>query len=177
MIKKKRRRHTRWNCDWSSDVCSSDLMLYPPIPGTQLYAEHAASRTLLEPGEYQEGDVHGQFIFRHRHPHIPRGQETELILKAFQRDFEVNGPSVLRIARTVLAGWRRYKHHPDPCVRDRFAWEARDLTVTFPASLWAARHWFRERNPELVRKLSGLLEDIKREVGLKARLVAPLAGW
>src|SRR5689334_23748630 len=22
-----RRRHTRWNCDWSSDVCSSDLLL------------------------------------------------------------------------------------------------------------------------------------------------------
>src|SRR6266481_8239424 len=22
-----RRRHTRWNCDWSSDVCSSDLRL------------------------------------------------------------------------------------------------------------------------------------------------------
>src|SRR5438309_5829827 len=22
-----RRRHTRWNCDWSSDVCSSDLVL------------------------------------------------------------------------------------------------------------------------------------------------------
>src|SRR5712692_7322136 len=23
-----RRRHTRWNCDWSSDVCSSDLSLF-----------------------------------------------------------------------------------------------------------------------------------------------------
>src|SRR5689334_24424724 len=23
-----RRRHTRWNCDWSSDVCSSDLPKY-----------------------------------------------------------------------------------------------------------------------------------------------------
>src|SRR5438309_10371476 len=22
------RRHTRWNCDWSSDVCSSDLYSY-----------------------------------------------------------------------------------------------------------------------------------------------------
>src|SRR3989338_10714874 len=22
-----RRRHTRWNCDWSSDVCSSDLRI------------------------------------------------------------------------------------------------------------------------------------------------------
>src|SRR5689334_24090420 len=24
-----RRRHTRWNCDWSSDVCSSDLATAP----------------------------------------------------------------------------------------------------------------------------------------------------
>src|SRR3989338_2215127 len=24
-IIKKKRRHSRWNCDWSSDVCSSDL--------------------------------------------------------------------------------------------------------------------------------------------------------
>src|SRR5256886_12774527 len=25
-----RRRHTRFDCDWSSDVCSSDLMVRPP---------------------------------------------------------------------------------------------------------------------------------------------------
>src|SRR5689334_23397164 len=28
-----RRRHTRWNCDWSSDVCSSDLR---PSPAADL---------------------------------------------------------------------------------------------------------------------------------------------
>src|SRR5579862_2450104 len=26
-----RRRHTRWHCDWSSDVCSSDLAQHLPI--------------------------------------------------------------------------------------------------------------------------------------------------
>src|SRR2546430_7395628 len=26
-----RRRHTRFDCDWSSDVCSSDLVLPPPV--------------------------------------------------------------------------------------------------------------------------------------------------
>src|SRR5689334_24800179 len=26
-----RRRHTRWNCDWSSDVCSSDLLRVPVV--------------------------------------------------------------------------------------------------------------------------------------------------
>jgi radical SAM superfamily enzyme YgiQ (UPF0313 family) len=152
------------------------FMLYTPIPGTPLYAEHLASKTLRDPSEFQEGDIHGQFVFRHRHPNLKPGQETEFLLKAFRRDFEVNGPSVLRIARTVLQGWRRYKDHADACIRDRFAWEARDLTVTFPATLWAARKWFREQNPLVFRKLTMLLDDIKREVGLKAKLVAPLAG-
>src|SRR5256886_9860699 len=27
-----RRRHTRFDCDWSSDVCSSDLFLWPGTP-------------------------------------------------------------------------------------------------------------------------------------------------
>src|SRR5438309_7202509 len=31
-----RRRHTRWNCDWSSDVCSSDLNLCFEGPRTPL---------------------------------------------------------------------------------------------------------------------------------------------
>src|SRR5689334_24116448 len=37
-----RRRHTRWNCDWSSDVCSSDLarMIFRPgwrAPSERVY--------------------------------------------------------------------------------------------------------------------------------------------
>src|SRR5438309_500298 len=32
-----RRRHTRWNCDWSSDVCSSDL-----------YANSAETQQILQ---------------------------------------------------------------------------------------------------------------------------------
>src|SRR3989338_3226025 len=153
-----------------------EFMLYTPIPGTKLYAEHLAAGTLRGPNEYQEADVHGQSIFRHRHPHIKRGQETEIILRAFRRDFEINGPSVLRIARTVLSGWKRYQHHADLRVRNRFAWEARVLAVTYPATLWAARRWFRERNPGVFRKLTALLDEIKRDVGLKARLAAPLVG-
>lgn len=152
------------------------FMLYTPLPGTPLYAEHLAEGTLRDPATYQEADIHGQFMFRHRHPHIREGQETQLLLDAFKRDFELNGPSVLRIARTTLKGWRRYKDHPDPPIRDRFAWEARILAGAYPAALWAARKWFRDRNPKLVKKLTDLLDEIKREIGFKARLLAPLGG-
>src|SRR6266481_3242488 len=35
-----RRRHTRWNCDWSSDVCSSDLELFGHRRGAFTGATH-----------------------------------------------------------------------------------------------------------------------------------------
>src|SRR6267143_49504 len=35
-----RRRHTRWNCDWSSDVCSSDLFAFGTVePWSEAVAE------------------------------------------------------------------------------------------------------------------------------------------
>src|SRR2546430_6653359 len=42
-----RRRHTRFDCDWSSDVCSSDLEAYPTVyyPGS-MATSHAAVVTV-----------------------------------------------------------------------------------------------------------------------------------
>src|SRR5438309_7958045 len=44
-----RRRHTRWNCDWSSDVCSSDLGLV----AAELVAV-GVDRQLLVQGDLRE---------------------------------------------------------------------------------------------------------------------------
>src|SRR6266568_6434693 len=46
-----RRRHTRWNCDWSSDVCSSDLsvLIDPPRP-VQVLDEAGRPVTVTERG-------------------------------------------------------------------------------------------------------------------------------
>src|SRR6266702_5995733 len=44
-----RRRHTRWPRDWSSDVCSSDLDLPPPVPGCGSCA--ARDAVIAEQGE------------------------------------------------------------------------------------------------------------------------------
>src|SRR5689334_24685784 len=45
-----RRRHTRWNCDWSSDVCSSDLLGAPSTKVTGTFSDlafHKESGDLL----------------------------------------------------------------------------------------------------------------------------------
>ena len=79
------------------------------------------------------------------------------------------------MARTTLAGWKRYRKHPDARIRERFRWEARELATSYAGAVWAARRWFADQ-PELCRKIDAVLRDLYRSLGLKSRLVAPLAG-
>jgi radical SAM superfamily enzyme YgiQ (UPF0313 family) len=159
----------------SHDTEFHQFMLYTPIPGTPLYDEHLAKGTLLDQAERPEADRHGQFKFAHKHPHMTDGREGEYLLKAFDWDFRVNGPSVVRVIRTTLQGWRRYKSHPDLRIRKRFAWEARDLPVSLVGAVWAARRWFRS-DPVLKKKITKVLKELYREFGIKARVAGPLAG-
>ena len=151
------------------------FMLYTPIPGTPLYAEHEANSTLRSFIDVPVADTHGQLLFNYQHPHIKNGEEGKYLLRAFERDFEVNGPSVVRIARTTLEGWKRYKNHPDPRIRARFALEASNLPVRYAGVLWAARHRYRD---DAHRKdlIGGILEDLHAEFGWKSRLAAPISG-
>ncbi|MFH1748476.1 MAG: cobalamin-dependent protein, partial [Planctomycetota bacterium] len=104
----------------SHDTDFHQFMLYTPSPGTPLHAELQTAGTLLDRSEISEADTHGQYRFNYRHPHIAPGQETEFLLRAFRRDFEVNGPSLMRLTRTMLQGWRRYKDHPERRIRRRY---------------------------------------------------------
>lgn len=159
----------------SHDIDFHQFMLYSAGPGTPLFTELREAGVLRSSEELDEADVHGQYRFNFKHPHIPEGQETEYLQRAFRRDFEVNGPSIVRMARTILRGWKRYKNHPDSRIRERYRWEARDLPFSFAAALWAARYWLR-RNPVISAKTSLILKDIFREFGFKARLAAALGG-
>jgi radical SAM superfamily enzyme YgiQ (UPF0313 family) len=152
------------------------FMLYTPVPGTPLHAEHRRNGTLLSAEECPDADTHGQLRFNYRHPRIRSGEETEYLLRAFRRDFEVNGPSVTRIARTLLRGWLALKDHPDPRVRDRVAFETKDLATQYAGALWASERWFASENPGLAARLRLTRHGIEREFGWKARVAARVVG-
>lgn len=151
------------------------FMLYTPVPGTPLFEEHLAKGTLLDPECEDPSDVHGQLRFAHRHPNIPAGEETRFLMKAFARDFEANGPSVMRMARSTLRGWKKYSKHPDKRVRQRFEREARSLPHQYSAVLWATRHWYR-KDPAMYREADSILRDLLSQFGLSARVAASLGG-
>jgi radical SAM superfamily enzyme YgiQ (UPF0313 family) len=159
----------------SHDTDFHQFMLYTPVPGTPLHEQHRADGTLLSESEFPVADAHGQYRFNYRHAHIRDGQEEQLLLDAFQRDFEVNGPSLARLVRTTLKGWQRYKNHPDKRIRKKFAAKLVPLRTTYSASVWAMKKWY-QGNERMAKKMEELFESLCREFGWTTRIFAALAG-
>jgi radical SAM superfamily enzyme YgiQ (UPF0313 family) len=157
------------------DTDFHQFMLYTPIPGTPLYRQLQAEGRLKPETAYHIGDVHGQYILNYYHPHIPPGMEVEIVRRAFARHFQTNGPSVARIVRTMLAGWRRYKDCPDLRVRDRIHWECRELGTTYVAVVAACYRYFADQ-PHLQAKMAQLLGELYSEFGWKARFYGAIGG-
>jgi hypothetical protein len=164
--------------DWavSHNTDFHQFMLYFASPGTPLYAELTDKGTLRSASEIEEADVHGQYRFNYDHPHIKKGRETEFLLRAFKQDFEANGPSVMRMMRTVMKGWLKYKHHPQARIRRQFAIQVENMPTINAGALWAAGRWFKD-HPVLGPEMTAILQEIYREFGFKSRFAAPIVGW
>jgi radical SAM superfamily enzyme YgiQ (UPF0313 family) len=173
--------HTSENIDHvidhavSHDTDFHQFMLYTPVPGTPLYEEHRADGTMLPESEFPLADAHGQYRFNYRHPHIRGGLEEQYLVRAFERDFEVNGPSLYRLIRTMLRGWKRYKNHPDARIRGNYRRDGMLLRTTYAGAVWAMRKRF-ANTPSVRVKLDALLADLYREFGLLTRLMAAVTG-
>jgi len=150
------------------------FMLYTPVPGTPLYEEMSAQGRILS--DVDLADIHGQHQFNFRHSAIRREDSKKILDWAFRLDYEKNGPSLYRIWRTTLEGWRRYRHHPEARIRERFEREVNQLRTASTACLWAMERNFRGANRILQAKIRQLRGEIEKEFGLVSKIAARLAG-
>ncbi|MBS1849680.1 MAG: cobalamin-dependent protein [Acidobacteria bacterium] len=158
----------------SHDTDFHQFMLYTPVPGTPLYQQMEQEGRLLP--DVDLADIHGQFQFNFRHAAISREDSQRFLDWAFQRDFERNGPSLYRICRTMLQGWRRYRNYADPRVRERFAREMRKVSLGYSAALWVMEREFRRVNARVSRQIHEVRQEIGQEFGLLSRTSAGLLG-
>ncbi len=146
------------------DTVFHQFMLYTPMPGTPLYREVQAEGRLLD--GVNLADIHGQYKFNFKHAAISRDDSKTFLDRAFQRDYEANGPSLYRLMRNMLVGWRRYRRDPDPRVRARVSSEFRQLTTGHGAVLWAMERYLRESHQTMSRRVGELRAEIESESGI-----------
>jgi hypothetical protein len=157
------------------DTDFHQFMLYTPLPGTPLYREHRERGELFTDDECPAADTHGQERFNFRHRHIHNGLENGYLLEAFRKDLSINGPSLARITRTRLAGWKRYRNHPDRRIAARYRHGSRGLSSVYAASVWAMLRFF-NREEEMMAGLRALLADLYSSFGPVTRFIAPVIG-
>jgi radical SAM superfamily enzyme YgiQ (UPF0313 family) len=158
----------------SHDTDFHQFMLYTPVPGTPLYQQMSDEGRMLHDVDY--ADVHGQFKFNFKHAAISRDDSKRFLDWAFWRDFEANGPSLYRISRTLLAGWKRYKDWPDARVRERFTREMHKLNGVYSSALWAMERQFRKVDVRVSDQIGALREEFKHESGIVSRLMPAVLG-
>lgn len=154
------------------------FMLYTPVPGTPLHKEMSEKHRMLE---VNLADIHGQDKFNFQHAAISRDDSNRFLNLAFLRDFQRNGPSLFRICRTTLDGWRRYKNDVDPRIRKRFEWEVRSIRTAYVGLLWAMEKQLHRSNRAVSDQIRALRLDISSEFGLVTRAISwvlgPVALW
>ena len=155
------------------DTDCHQFMLYTPMPGTPLYDEMDSAGRLLK---VDLADIHGQYKFNFAHPSIPRDASKELLDAAFRRDYELNGPTLYRIIRTMAEGWRRYRRDPDPRVRARAQRIGRALTNGHGAALWTMERYLAEANLAVSERIHSLRLEIEHEMSGFKRLASRIAG-
>jgi radical SAM superfamily enzyme YgiQ (UPF0313 family) len=158
----------------SHDTDFHQFMLYTPVPGTPLYQQMSEEGRMLSDVDY--ADVHGQFKFNFKHAAISREDSKRFLDWAFWRDFELNGPSLYRISRTLLAGWKRYKDSPDARVRERFAREMGRLSGVYSSALWAMERKFKKVDRKVSDQIRALREEFKLESGIVSRMLPAVLG-
>ena len=158
----------------SHDTDFHQFMLYTPVPGTPLYQQMSDEGRMLSGVDF--ADVHGQFKFNFKHAAISRDDSKRYLDWAFWRDFEINGPSLYRISRTLLAGWKRYKDYPDLRVRQRFADEMGRLSGVYSSALWAMERQFRKVDRKVSDEIRALRHEFRQESGFFSRMLPAVLG-
>jgi hypothetical protein len=160
------------------DADFHQFMLFTPVPGTPLHHRLSREGRLID---VDLADIHGQYQFNWKHPHISAEDSKRFLDFAFARDFEINGPSIARFVRTTLQGWKRYRDFPDLRVRARFERERTALRTYYSGLLWAAEKYLAASNHAVAERLRHLRQEVRRECGVSAawmaRFLGPLLLW
>ena len=148
---KSTRREHRRAIDYAvaHDTEFHQFMLYTPVPGTPLHAEHRRDGTLLA----------ADGVPRRRHPravplqlpppaHPERGGDASTCCAPSGATSRSTGRASSASRARCCGGWLALKDHPDPRVRDRVAFETKDLATQYAGALWASERWFDRRNAD-----------------------------
>jgi radical SAM superfamily enzyme YgiQ (UPF0313 family) len=161
----------------------AQFLIYGPVPGTPFY-ERVMKENLLQELYTNDTDLYYRrgdgFATMIKHPTLSPGEIEELQRWCFNEDFQRLGPSIFRTLEARLLGYQKLKNSPNPWLRRKAEFYAKELRVAYPAFLAgkllgpnaAVRHWIGNLEKRIHTELGSpaLPERLRSLMGVGAAL-------
>ncbi len=116
----------------------AQFLIYGPVPGTPFYERTIKENRLQEVYTkdtdlyYRRGDGFAAMV---KHPTLSPKEIEELQSWCFKEDFQRLGPSIFRTLEARLLGCRKLRQSPNPRLRQKAEYYAKELRAAYPAFL------------------------------------------
>jgi radical SAM superfamily enzyme YgiQ (UPF0313 family) len=113
-------------------------LIYGPVPGTPFY-ERIIKDNLLQDVYTSDQDLFYRradgFRTMIKHPTLSPSQIEDIQRWCFDQDFQRLGPSIYRVLDSRFLGYQKLKDSPNPVLREKAAYYARELRYAYPVFL------------------------------------------
>ncbi|HXR45797.1 MAG TPA: cobalamin-dependent protein [Candidatus Limnocylindrales bacterium] len=113
-------------------------LIYGPVPGTPFH-EKVIKENLLQDIYTTEKDLFYRradgFRTMMKHPTLSPKQIEDIQRWCFEQDFQRLGPSIYRVLETRFLGYLKLKDSPNPVLRQKAEYFARELRYAYPVFL------------------------------------------
>ena len=116
----------------------AQFLIYGPVPGTPFY-ERIIKENLLQDVYTTDKDLFYRradgFRTMIKHPTLSPEQIEEIQRWCFEQDFQRLGPSIYRVLEGRLLGYLKLKDSPNPMLRQKADYFAKELRFAYPVFL------------------------------------------
>ena len=113
----------------------AQFLIYGPVPGTPFY-ERIIKDNLLQDVYTSDKDLFYRradgFRTMIKHPTLSPEEIEDIQRWCFEEDFQRLGPSIFRVLEARLLGYQKLKDSPNPFLRAKAEYYARELRVAYP---------------------------------------------
>jgi hypothetical protein len=137
----------------------SQFLPLTAFPGTSLYKKMVSENRFLHSIPWEE--QHALTTSSHKHPAIPIWKQESLVIDAYMKEYERNGPSQIRDLFIRTRGYETFKNSDSPILKKRAIFLKEHLKNQAPWLL-ASKNFVVERHQQLVMDT---IEELKRILG------------
>jgi haloalkane dehalogenase len=158
------------------------VLIYFAFPGTPLHRQMVKENRYLP--EYRENPDYRTFdgfSMHCSHPHFTAGELKEIQRELYRKNFDILGPSLLRVVQVWFDGYRNLKDSPNPLLRGRAeymkAYVRKAIPALYPATLFGPNKNRRADARALIHEIMQETGKLSIKEGLFCCATIPLSGW